>query len=282
MSMMPSWLNRHLRNPAILSHAIYRMTKREPWAMLDSNMLEHILNYNKLPTPREQLVNLILWLGETQPSPGAMLDDTAPAVSAIGAVDLEGLAFVVSQALHHGYVNAQVADTFVGAPPNVHSLQLTIDGWDYLEQIQREQVSSSIAFMAMRFGDEEADKIYREHFKPAVKETGFDLRRIDEGQPAGLIDDRLRVEIRQSRFLIADLTHHNNGAYWEAGFAEGLGKPVIYTCRRDVFEDRAKGTHFDTNHHLTVIWEADKLDEAVRKLKDTIRATLPGDAKLMD
>ena len=53
---------------------------------------------------------------------------------------------------------------------------------------------------------------------------------------AGLIDDRLRVEIRTSRFLIADLTHENAGAYWEAGFAEGLGKPVIYTCEKSKFD----------------------------------------------
>lgn len=82
--------------------------------------------------------------------------------------------------------------------------------------------------------------------------------------------------------MIADLTHQNRGAYWEAGFAEGLGKPVIYTCRKDVFEDKTKGTHFDTNHHLTVVWEPDNLDDAVERLKATIRATLPDEAKLGD
>jgi nucleoside 2-deoxyribosyltransferase len=61
---------------------------------------------------------------------------------------------------------------------------------------------------------------------------GFKLTRLDDDPKAGIIDDRLRVEIRTSRFLIADLTHENRGAYWEAGFAEGDGKPVIYTCRK--------------------------------------------------
>jgi nucleoside 2-deoxyribosyltransferase len=134
--------------------------------------------------------------------------------------------------------------------------------------------------MAMKFGDPQLDNIYQNHFKAAVRATEFELKRLDEGQPAGLIDDRLRVEIRQSRFLIADLTHHNNGAYWEAGYAEGLGKPVIYTCRKDAFKQ--EGTHFDTNHHLTVIWDPDNMGEAVERLKATIRATLPGEAKLGD
>ena len=29
-------------------------------------------------------------------------------------------------------------------------------------------------------------------------------------------------------------SHHNNGAYWEAGFARGLGKPVIYMYNKEV------------------------------------------------
>ena len=70
---------------------------------------------------------------------------------------------------------------------------------------------------------------------PAVASAGFDLVRLDEDPQAGSIDERLRVEIRKSRFLVADLTHGNPGAYWEAGFAEGLGKPVIYTCEKDDF-----------------------------------------------
>jgi nucleoside 2-deoxyribosyltransferase len=83
----------------------------------------------------------------------------------------------------------------------------------------------------------------------------------------------MRVEIKASRFLIADLTHDNNGAYWEAGYAEGLGKPVIYTCEASKFDE--KQSHFDTNHHLTVKWDANNPSQAVADLKATIRATIP-------
>jgi len=88
----------------------------------------------------------------------------------------------------------------------------------------------------MKFGNTETERISVDFFKPAVAKTGFELRRNDEAQRAGLIDDLMRVQIRQSRFVISDLTDHNNGAYWEAGYAEGLGKPVIYTCRTDHFD----------------------------------------------
>lgn len=51
---------------------------------------------------------------------------------------------------------------------------------------------------------------------------------------AGNIQARLEVEIRKARFVVAELSHHNNGAYWEAGFARGLGKPVIYMYNKEV------------------------------------------------
>lgn len=86
--------------------------------------------------------------------------------------------------------------------------------------------------------------------------------------------------IRSARFVVADLTHDNNGAYFEAGFAEGLGVPVIYTCEAQKFKE--KKTHFDTNHMHTVPWDITNLDEAGRLLTATIRNTLPADAKLAD
>ena len=134
--------------------------------------------------------------------------------------------------------------------------------------------------MAMEFGDEILNRVVLDCFKPAVAQTGFDLRKLDENPKAGLIDNRLRVEIRRSRFLIADLTHNNRGAYWEAGFAEGLGRPVIYTCEKSVFD--AEKTHFNTDHSHTVVWSEDALGEAAEELKNTIRATLPADAILED
>jgi nucleoside 2-deoxyribosyltransferase len=132
--------------------------------------------------------------------------------------------------------------------------------------------------MAMPFGYPDLDTVYREHFKPAVAQCGFDLRRIDEKPPAGSIDNRLRVEIRRSHFLVVDLTHHNRGAYWEAGFAEGLGKSVIFTCEETHFCQ----THFDTNHQQTIRWSLPEIEKAVSNLKDMIRVTLPAEARLSD
>ncbi|KXS33053.1 MAG: Uncharacterized protein AWT59_0809 [Candidatus Gallionella acididurans] len=257
------------------------MTKREQWVLVNDELLQNILDNTELPKPQEQLENLILWLGETQPNMGTTIDPDQDAIAAVGLIDYINLGFLVDQAIQAGLLKGMSSEVAHGYW-RIHSLQLTLAGWQLFENLQRGKSTSRIAFMAMPFGDMELDQIYKDYFKAGVAATGFELKRLDEGQPAGLIDDRLRVEIRQCRFLVADLTHENRGAYWEAGFAEGLGKPVIYTCRKDVFEDKTKGTHFDTNHHLTVVWEPEKLEDAVDRLKATIRATLPEVAKLND
>jgi hypothetical protein len=166
-------------------------------------------------------------------------------------------------------------------------ITLSFDGWDRYEEIKRGKIYSRNAFMAMKFGDPLLDKVFLECFKPAIDKTGFDLLRLDEEPKAGSIDDRIRVEIMKARFLLADLTHGNQNAYWEAGYAEGLGKPVIYTCETKFFHgespyENTGGTSFDTNHHLTVVWDENDFEKAAEMLKATIRATLPEDARMED
>jgi nucleoside 2-deoxyribosyltransferase len=95
--------------------------------------------------------------------------------------------------------------------------------------------------MAMKFNQPDLDRVVEECFRPAVKRTGFELRVLTDAQGAGSIDDQLRSALLASRFVIADLTHGSHGAYWEAGFAEGLGLPVIYTCEKTAWDEQ--GTH---------------------------------------
>ena len=128
-------------------------------------------------------------------------------------------------------------------------------------------------FLAMQFDDVELDAFVREVLKPAVKEgTGYELLHMRDFGRAGIIDNIMRVQIRDAKFVIADLTHDNNGAYWEAGYAEGLGKPVIYTCKKKKFDE--KKTHFDTNHCTTVPWSRDDDENFRQELTATLRRSI--------
>jgi hypothetical protein len=146
-------------------------------------------------------------------------------------------------------------------------------GWERIHEFRRGTISGQRIFMAMKFGNNSADNAFRTIFKKAAEEVGFSLEKLDDQPQLGLIDERLRDNIRRSRMLFADLTHQNPGAYWESGFAEGIGKPVLYLCRNDQWKKFK--THFDTNHHLTVIWNPKKPDVGKEQIKSILRNTFP-------
>ncbi|MHB8885377.1 MAG: hypothetical protein ACYC5H_09860 [Methylovirgula sp.] len=240
-----------------------------------------------LPTPTEQMDRLILWIGDRQPSSGQSAESFVSAIEAwIGAAltpNHAGAGF--GWLLAQDEISVAVEQRRSDHDGHV-GLRLKMPGWVRYDAIKHARVESRTAFMAMKFGDPELNSIVENHFKPAVQRAGFELRLLSDGQPAGLIDDQLRVRLRTSRFTIADLTHANNGAYWEAGFAEGLGRPVVYTCRKkewDELDERGRRkAHFDTNHLATVIWDPANPDEAAQRLTAMIRATLPAEAKMTD
>ena len=106
------------------------------------------------------------------------------------------------------------------------------------------------AFAAMWFSDEVHDA-WEFAIKPAIKSCGYQPIRIDKVHHHEKIDDQILRHIRESDFVVADLTGHRGGVYFEAGFALALGKPVIWTCRSDCFAD----THFDVNHYHIIKWD---------------------------
>jgi hypothetical protein len=259
---------------AVLSHAIRRMQRSEgPAPVIDSDLGKQIISSTSLPNPAVQADHLIRWFGDSLVVPGRRVKiDPRPLIAEIGAVDERGFTFILNELTARHFVEWTPGGPGEGA--------LTFDGWQRYEELKKGESTSRNGFMAMDFKNEVLTHIFLEHLKPASRAAGFELVRLDENPPAGLIDARLQNEIRNARFLVADLTNRNPGAYWEAGFAEGLGKPVIYMCESSVFE--AKSTHFDTNHFHTIPWESANPKIAAEKLKNTIRATLPAEAKPHD
>lgn len=258
---------------AVLSHSIRRMQRSGgPAPSINSKLSDEIISNPRLPNPAEQADSLIRWFGESLLAPGRRVRiDPIPLTSEIGALDESGVTFILNELSGKGlvtYVSGQGEGT------------LTFDGWQKYEELKQGETASRTGFMAMDYSNQVLNEIFVQHLKPASRAAGFELVRLDENPPAGLIDARLQNEIRSARFLVADLTNHNLGAYWEAGFASGLGKPVIYMCEQSVFDE--KSTHFDTNHFHTILWEPSFPSVAAEKLKNTIRATLPGEAKLQD
>ena len=137
------------------------------------------------------------------------------------------------------------------------NVDLTLDGWERYGIEKRGQISGGYGFLAMEFGDEVFEAFVRDVVKPTVKkELDYDLVDMRDEPQAGIIDNIMREKIEGAAFVIADLTHDNRGAYWEAGYAEGLGKLVVYICEQLKFDQGE--THFDTNHCTTIPWSSEK------------------------
>ena len=270
------------RRAAVLSHAIRRMQRESQAPRISDRLAQQIWQEGRLPIAAEQSDNLILHLGTSLSEPGARINLNPRELRAVlGAVTADGAGWVLASCEKQNLIEGIVTQS-LSEPTQVLHATLSPAGWHRFQELQLHAVGSRRAFMAMRFGDDEMDRMFFDHFKPAALRAGFDLMKLDEEPRAGLIDDRLRLEIRRSRFLVADLSHGNPGAYWEAGYAEGLGRPVIYTCRQDIFDNPATKPHFDTNHHLTIGWDALHPNDAAELLTTTIRVTLPSEAKLDD
>ncbi len=267
-----------------LSYKIRKMqSSTTPPPMIDSDLAQRLVA-DPLPSVREQSDNFILWVGgelrQSNPAgyfPLYLADVRAILPAKIGAFNSKSGWVIVSD-----YLATEELVKLKNYSSNKPEVQITAKGWDRYEELRRSVVESRIAFMAMPFNDGQLNRVFEECFKPAVEATGFELRRLIDQQKAGIIDDQMRVMIRRARFTIAELTHGNKGAYWEAGFAEGLNRPVIYTCERSYFDSPETKPHFDINHCSTIIWQTNDLHKAAEELKVRIRATLPDEAKTSD
>jgi hypothetical protein len=146
------------------------------------------------------------------------------------------------------------------------SFTLTPTGWE--EVRRRPRIDSPNGFVAMRFHCT-TDDAYAHGIKPAIEtDCKYNCQRIDAMHFNGDISDKLMAEIREARFVVADLTGHRRGVYFEAGFAMGLGIDVIWTC----YSPCANRTHFDAEHFNQIRWDTPA--DLRAKLATRIRATI--------
>ena len=172
-----------------------------------------------LPSPSEQLDQLIILVGDNQPSPAEWAALEAPVIAAwIGAIitppsfDAGWIAALSTQSSSEAgldwLLEQQQTLEFLekgDAKNETLVLRLNMAGWLRYGKLKQGHAESRKVLMAMKFGDAELNQVVKSCFSPAVSRAGFELRTIIENQPAGLIDDQLRVALQTSRFVVADL-----------------------------------------------------------------------------
>ena len=143
-------------------------------------------------------------------------------------------------------------------------IMLMPKGLSQVDLLERNLGTGRDVMIAMKFGDDTLK--LREAIKKGIQDAGFKPILIDEVEHNDFITPEILKHIKNSKFVVVDLTHHNNGAYFEEGYAMGLGKPVIQLCKA------SEKLHFDVAQKNTIMWE--KEEDIPLRLKNRILATI--------
>ena len=183
--------------------------------------------------------------------------------------DDDELVFLLKRVMQEefGWLAEVVEPQYLGSTEPLDSCSLSAKG--LLELEAGHPGDSKIGFCAMWFSAE-LMPFYREVIEPGVRACGYEPLRLDDKEHNNNIDDEIIASIRGARFVIAEMTGHRGGVYFEAGFAHGLGLPVIYMLRDDDQQD----IHFDVRQQNFILWSPDDLPDARKRLENRIRATL--------
>ena len=146
---------------------------------------------------------------------------------------------------------------------------LTAKFWETVERLQEVHVGNKNAFVAMWF-DQSMNDFYKNGIEKAIEEANYVPVRIDLQDFNEKICDEIIAEIRRAKFLVADFSGLRSGVFFEAGFAKGLGREVIFTVKISDVEKLKE--HFDTRQYNHIVY--DSPEDLHKKLYNRICATI--------
>jgi nucleoside 2-deoxyribosyltransferase len=201
--------------------------------------------------------------------PGGETDVSLYPTAARCFLPRRNLALLIFQLTQEGLIEA---DTMA---PGQHQqkVRITFRGWERVDQRRRSRLVSRSAFVAMWF-DPRMDRAYAA-IESVLASAGYKPPfRVDDGRYDSLpereqhtkIDDRIIDGIRRARFVVADFSGNRQAVYYEAGYAVGLGVPVIWCCRRQDLNILS----FDTRQIEHISWDTE--DDLARQLEAKIGA----------
>jgi len=243
----------------LLSGAVRELNEAGQTPTVES--FEELLSFVRVPkNPIEKMDRLLLSLNATQKKMGDVKEFSEKDYPLAYAHDYPELCKIVEALRRRGLL-------FDHHQSNRHG-ELTIDGWNRVNELRSKAPIRDQAFVAMSFKPE-FERIYEDGIKPALIETGYSPLRVDKREHNEKIDDYILAQIKKSGLLVVDFTGQNAGAYFEAGFAMGLGLHVIRTCKDNEYDK----LHFDTRQYPHIGWHTP--DELKKKLVDRINAVAP-------
>lgn len=136
-----------------------------------------------------------------------------------------------------------------------------------------------------KHGDQERQRIFREYeqrfetIESVISDAGGVAIRIDKEHALEDLVGRIKKEIRSALFVVADLTDERPSCYFEAGYAEALGRPVIYVASKQSVERPGTETkiHFDIHMNMNHFTNHNELKEKLKNVIEKNRKVLFGE-----
>jgi nucleoside 2-deoxyribosyltransferase len=147
------------------------------------------------------------------------------------------------------------------------TLTLLPKAMERIYKLQKNLTNSKKCFIAMSFSDEM--KTVQEKTEEGIRRAGYIPHVMNKSEHNNQIVPEILFQIKQSKFVVAEFSTNNNGAYYEAGYAAGLEKEVIHICNDDKFKEKG---HFDIKQKSTVLWKI--VDDIPDALFKRIEATI--------
>ena len=95
-----------------------------------------------------------------------------------------------------------------------------------------EDIRHGYVFVAMPIDPDDPElQDVMEAIREACNRCGLTAERVDETHTNERITDRILESIRQAQCVVVDLTGSKPNVFYEAGYAQGLGKTPIYVAR---------------------------------------------------
>lgn len=154
--------------------------------------------------------------------------------------------------------------------PNDLSFRLTLEGWRRVRELREKGHGTDTVFVAMPFKPE-FDNLWKDLIEPAIRKAGWRPVRADKEQHSGKIDDWILNQLQSARAVVAETTDNNPGACFEAGYALGHRRPVVWLARRETVHS---GLHFDIRQYNHVTWEPSRESASVANLAERILNTI--------
>ncbi|MBR6436905.1 MAG: hypothetical protein IKS45_10385, partial [Thermoguttaceae bacterium] len=141
---------------------------------------------------------------------------------------------------------------------------ITPKGWERIKELRKRLPGEKPQiFVAMWFSPE-VDETFAA-IRDTIEMEGLKAYRIDKHEYNNNICDEMFAEIQRSSALIADYTGNRPNVYYEAGYAKGLGIPVIMLIPKSDLDNNDKKPHFDIAQYNFIAY--DGLDDLKQRLR---------------